>query len=266
MSVTTDPKGAGDGSPPTVDFQDATLASDLKVLWNLIARPVRGATHAERLESFYGHQADQYDSFRSRMLHGRNELIDRIVFPAAGIWVDVGAGTGNNIVHAGHRTRALREIHLVDLSRSLLEVAQKRISSAGIENARVHLADATQFQLPAESVDVITFSYSLTMIPDWFEAIRQAERMLKPGGTIAATDLYVSRKYAADTCRQHGWLRRAFWTHWFAADNVHLSGDHCAMLQRTFDCELFHERMGRVPYLPLIRAPYYLFVGTKPGR
>ena len=238
-------------------------ASDLRVIWHLLAHPIKGKTHAERLESFYSGQADDYDSFRARLLHGRDELIDHLVLPPGGTWVDMGAGTGENVLRAGHRTSTLKEVLLVDLSKSLLAVAERQLGEAGIDNARCCLADATAFDRPGDSVDVVTFSYSLTMIPDWFAAIDLAYRILKPGGVIAVTDFYVSRKYVSEGHRQHGWLRRAFWTHWFAADNVFLSGDHLAMLHRKFDVERFDERFGKVPYLPLIRAPYYLFFGKK---
>ena len=238
---------------------------DLRVIRHLIVHPVRGNTHQERLESFYSGQANDYDAFRERLLHGRDELIDRLVFPVAGVWMDIGAGTGRNVLRAGRRNKTLRKVILVDLSPSLLDVAKANLSKAKIDHAEFQLADATRLDQPAESVDLVTFSYSLTMIPDWFAAIDEAYRVLKPGGTIAVTDFYVSRKYAAESGRQHRWLSRAFWTHWFAADNVFLSGDHPAMLNRRFDVERFDERSGKVPYLPLVRAPYYIFVGRKRG-
>ncbi len=175
----------------------------------------------------------------------------------------MGAGTGENVLLAGNRAESLREIHLVDLSSSLLAVASERLKEAGVSTAQIHLADATRFDAAPESVDMVTFSYSLTMIPDWFEAIAVAERILKPGGMIAVTDFYVSRKFAAEEHRQHRWLSRAFWTHWFAADNVFLSGDHAGLLHRRFDVEVFEEQLGKVPYLPLIRAPYYVLIGRK---
>ncbi|TWT92531.1 class I SAM-dependent methyltransferase [Neorhodopirellula pilleata] len=239
--------------------------SDLKILWHLTMSPVRGNTHAQRLESFYSGQAENYDAFRARMLHGRRELIASIDFPPGGVWVDLGAGTGENVLAAGERAGQLSEIHLVDLSPSLLAVAPRNAARAGVDCVHTHLADATRFEREPESVDVVTCSYSLTMIPDWFEALAAAERMLRPGGTIAVVDFYVSRKYATEGMKQHGWLRRAFWTHWFAADNVHLTGDHIAMLHRRFEVQRFEERFGKIPYLPLVRAPYYQFVGTKPG-
>ncbi|MEM6468988.1 MAG: methyltransferase domain-containing protein [Planctomycetota bacterium] len=240
------------------------LRSDLRVIWHLLAKPVRGKTHAERLESFYSGQAHDYDSFRRRLLHGREELIDRLAFPPGGVWLDLGAGTGENVFYAGKRAQRLSEIRLVDLSASLLEVAQQRMRNAGIKNSSCTLADVTWFDVPDESVDLVTFSYSLTMIPDWFAAIERAKRALKPGGTIAVVDFYISRKWPQEHHRRHGWFRRNFWQAWFALDNVFLSGDHVAMLHRCFKVEFFEERFGKVPYLPLLRAPHYLFAGIKP--
>ena len=43
------------------------LASDLRVLYNLTCKRIRGNTHQERLEAFYRHQAEGYDDFRRRL-------------------------------------------------------------------------------------------------------------------------------------------------------------------------------------------------------
>src|SRR6056297_1571129 len=67
-------------------LEKQSWAADLRVLWRLLAHPIRGKTHAERLESFYRDQARDYDSFRARMLHGRRELIESIDFPIGGRW------------------------------------------------------------------------------------------------------------------------------------------------------------------------------------
>ena len=244
----------------------STGLQDLRIAWKLACSPIRGDTHHERLESFYGHQADGYDSFRSKLLHGRQELIESLEFPDDGVWVDLGAGTGENVLHAGSSRDRLAEIRLVDLSPSLLAVANQRIIDNGWTNVTTAHADATSSLLPNASVDVVTLSYSLTMIPDWFAAITKAYEMLKPGGVIGVADFFVSRKFACFGQTQHGWLRRTFWTQWFAMDNVFLDGNHIAMLHRTFDVESFSCHEGTVPYLPRLRAPYYRFIGRKKQR
>jgi S-adenosylmethionine-diacylgycerolhomoserine-N-methlytransferase len=126
-------------------------------------------------------------------------------------------------------------------------------------------ADATTFRPPEGKADVVTFSYSLTMIPDWFAAIENARAMLKPGGTIGVVDFYVARKYPSHGNARHGWFTRTFWPTWFAMDNVFPSPDHVPFLHRSFETVHFEEHKAKVPYVPLARMPYYLFVGRKLG-
>ena len=77
------------------------------------------------------------------------------------------------------------------------------------------------------------------------------------------TDFFVARKYPAEGCRRHGWCTRTFWPAWFGSDNVFLSPDHVPYLQRRFRTLRLEEKRAKVPYLPLIRVPYYTFIGRK---
>jgi S-adenosylmethionine-diacylgycerolhomoserine-N-methlytransferase len=240
-----------------------SVAADLKVLYHLTFAPIRGRTHAARLASFYGGQAEAYDSFRQRLLPGREELVRLLELPEGGVWVDLGGGTGANLEFAQGRLARLSRALVVDLCAPLLEIAERRISKNGWTNVETTVADATTF-VPREPVDVVTFSYSLTMIPDWFAAIDRALEMLKPGGTIGVVDFHVSRKHSEAGRAEHGWLTRALLPLWFGQDNVFLSPDHLGYLRHRFRPVALREDRTRIPYLPLVRAPYYLFVGQKP--
>jgi S-adenosylmethionine-diacylgycerolhomoserine-N-methlytransferase len=266
-----------------------SFASDLRILYHLALKPVRGKDHAARMESFYAGQAGAYDDFRKRLLKGRQELWNLISPPVGGTWIDMGGGTGANLDYFAAsptsdsqlavpfppspeprvpslKLGGLEKIYVLDLSHSLLEVAKQRIRASGWTNVETIEADATTFQPPSGPVDVVTFSYSLTMIPDWFAAIENALAMLKPGGIIGVVDFYVSRKYASDSLKRHGWWTRTFWPTWFALDNVFPSPDHVPFLHRHFDVLHFEEQRSKVPYVPLARMPYYLFVGRKRGQ
>jgi S-adenosylmethionine-diacylgycerolhomoserine-N-methlytransferase len=241
----------------------SALLDDARTLWQLAVARVRGATHAERLESFYADQARGYDQFRARMLHGRQELVDSIDPPKDAVWVDFGAGTGQNAEFLSPRLSKLSALYLVDLCPSLLAVAEERVTRREWQNVWVVCADATSFEPPEVFADVVTFSYSLTMIPDWFLAIDHALSLLKPGGIIGVVDFYVSRKYPAEGRRKHRWPTRSLWPIWFAADNINLNADHLPMLSSRFETQNLVERSGSVPYLPLVRVPYYRYVGRK---
>lgn len=144
-------------------------------------------------------------------------------------------------------------------------MARKRIAAGG-DNGEIVEADATRFRPRCGSADVVTFSYSLTMIPDWFAAIDNALSILRPGGRIGVVDFYVSRKHPEPSQRRHSWLTRAFWPLWFSSDNVFPSLDHVPYLHRRFEPVVFDEFRARVPFLPRGRVPYYHFVGRKPNQ
>ena len=145
-------------------------------------RRVRGATHAERLESFYAAQADGYDTFRRRLLHGREQMIRAATFHSArggtngGIWADLGGGTGANLEMVGEEiVMSFAKIYVVDLCPSLLAVARKRCAERGWHHVECVEADATQWvaEEGEGKLSLVTFSYSLTMVPDWWAAIQQ---------------------------------------------------------------------------------------------
>ena len=240
------------------------FASDMKILYHMLLKPVRGDNHAERMESFYGEQAEGYDDFRKRLLKGREELWQQLPKDDGCIWVDLGGGTGANIENFGDSISKPEKIYVIDLSKSLLKVAADRFAKKGWTNVETVEADATTFCPPQGYADVVTFSYSLTMIPNWFAAIENALKILKPGGHIGVVDFYVSRKWPAETLKRHRWFTRTIWPPWFATDNVFPSPDHLPFLQHHFQQVSLNENANRLPYVPLIKAPYYVFIGQKP--
>lgn len=242
-----------------------SFLNDLKVLYHLVLRPVRGKDHAQRMENFYAGQAAHYDDFRKRLLQGREDVYRKLGEECQGTWVDFGGGTGANLEFIGEPIRKFDKIYVVDLAESLLGVVGQRVAKHGWNNVEGVAADATTWAPPTNQglADVVTFSYSLTMIPDWFGAIENAKRILKPGGRIGVIDFYVSRKYPQDGHARHGWPTRSFWPLWFSNDNVFPSPDHLPFLSRHFKTLWLQEKRAKVPYMPLVRTPYYQFIGSK---
>jgi S-adenosylmethionine-diacylgycerolhomoserine-N-methlytransferase len=91
------------------------IASDARVVLHLLRGQPRRGSHRDRLEAFYGPQAPHYDAFRERLLHGRRELIERLDVPAGARVVELGGGTGRNLLFFGERLDELSEVDLVDL-------------------------------------------------------------------------------------------------------------------------------------------------------
>jgi S-adenosylmethionine-diacylgycerolhomoserine-N-methlytransferase len=252
----------GDEEPQRVDYHpDATWASDYQVLKSMIFADVKGDTQQERLESFYVSQADLYDGYRHRMLHGRFPMITAMPAPKGGVWVDIGGGTGSNLEFFGDNLNHFSKVVVLDLCEALCNTARKRVDSNGWEGfVDVITGDACDFECPglprAGTVDVVTFSYALSMIPDWRKAIKNAFRLLKPGGHIAVCDFTVSKDQ---------WLGMGpFWTWVFAHDHVHLKPEHIPTLQAAFTQTNLDAGFGDFPYVPTcLKCPWYAFVGQK---
>lgn len=237
------------------------ITRDIRTLYRMALSPIQGGTHAERLESFYQAQARDYDHFRDRLLHGRDQLFDSVPAFEGGVWIDLGAGTGANAFRLGDRLSRFDRVYLVDLSPSLLDVARRRAEANGWSNTVVVEADACTFVPPEGQADLLTFSYSLTMIPGWHQALLHARSILAPNGIIGVVDFTVARKHPDPGRRKQWWLARQFWRTWFERDNVFLTAEHPQLLQALFEPLHFSEHLASVPYLFGLKASYYLFIG-----
>jgi S-adenosylmethionine-diacylgycerolhomoserine-N-methlytransferase len=235
---------------------------DLVVLRQMLRGMPRDTTHAERLQRFYAPQAAHYDAFRDRLLPGRPDLINRLPLPDNARVVELGGGTGRNLDFFGPRLDRLESIEIVDLCPALLKLTRLRTRQRS--QVRVVEADATNYQ-PRAKVDCVYFSYSLTMIPQWRQALTNAYNMLKPGGVLGVVDFYIAQKRAVNGGVAHGALERLFWKQWFAHDGVQLDPEHLPTLQWLYPCHETIESRAPVPYLPGVRVPYYVFVGHKAG-
>jgi S-adenosylmethionine-diacylgycerolhomoserine-N-methlytransferase len=237
-----------------------TLRNDWTTLRQMLRGLPRGGAHAQNLQAFYGAQAPDYDRFRERLLQGRRELIARLPLPPNAHVVELGGGTGRNLEFFGERLHDIAAFDLVDLCPALLERARARLAKHA--NVRVIEADAMSFR-PSAPVDCVYFSYALTMIPNWRAALDNAIAMLKPGGVLGVVDFYHSEARPAAGLVHHGAFDRTFWRRWFAHDGVHLNPAHLTTLRERLPRHELVESRTVVPYLPLVRVPYYLFIGRR---
>lgn len=238
------------------------IFSDLPTLVHMIFPPCRRGTPEERLDAIYRRQSGSYDAFRRKLLHGREELLRHLDFRPGDVWFDMGSGTGSNAEFVGERLRTLRRVVQVDLCPSLQDIARRRKEEQGWKNVDLVGEDATTW-CPKEQADVVTFSYSLTMIPEWFRAIDRAWENLKPGGLIGAVDFYISRKWPEAGLKRHSGFQRFLWPLNYAWNDVFLSKDHLPYLRSKFEQVYLGEYLGRVPYMGGLRSPYYVFIGRK---
>lgn len=236
------------------------MGSDFTILRQLARGMGRSANHAANLQAFYAPQARHYDKFREGLLHGRQALVEALRIGPGERVVELGAGTGRVAAYYADTVPGLASLSLVDLCPALLSQARQRTEHW--PRTQVIQADITTWQ-PPWPVDKVYCSYALTMVPDWFLAMDNAIRMLRPGGLFGVVDFQVSRARPPAGLRRHSALARWFWSNWFAHDGVMLCGDHLPYLQSHLATVHLRELAAPVPWLPGLKAPYYLFVGRK---
>ena len=206
------------------------------------------------------------------------------------IWVDIGGGTGYNIEAMQAFLDVptfFAKVYLVDLSPSLLEVARKRFDRLGWD-VEIVCQDAKAFRLgnyeatgstntassssfgsgtytpnskdTPKGADLVTLSYSLSMIPDYYSVLDSIPSLLSAGGIIGVVDFYVQsivevsgRTYTGGSFNRHvTWLGRVFWRAWFDVDRVGLEGARRDYLEYRFGTlKTVDERnylLGGIPY------------------
>lgn len=260
----------------------------------------------DALESFYKSQASIYDATRTRLLQGREDMLALVAAQVKHrcrngqinhkpIWVDIGGGTGWNIEQMQSRLDVptyFHAVYLVDLSSSLCEIARQRFARLGWVNVHVICQDARTFRLSdyeagvqesnrefsiGKSVydqdardyvgaDVLTMSYSLSMIPEFHSAVDSVTNLLAKDGIVGVVDFYVqnqiefqSRNYIGGAINRHCmWISRVFWRTWFELDRVNLDPARRDYMEYKFGTILSTNRRC---HLAGFRIPYYIFVG-----
>ncbi len=147
-----------------------------------------------------------YDATRRYYLLGRDRLLrDMALEPGARV-LEIGCGTARNLIVLARRRQDVA-CYGLDASNEMLATAAAKIRRAGLQSRIMlrtcyaeELDHAQTFGLPAP-FDAAFFSYSLSMIPTWPQAIAAALANLKPHGTL----------YVVDFWDQGGWPR------WFRA-------------------------------------------------
>lgn len=150
------------------------------------------AGHAGHMDAIYRTQRHFYDLTRKYYLLGRDRLIRGLAPPPGGSVLEIGCGTGRNLIVAARAWPNAR-FYGIDISEAMLETARKNVAKAGLADRIVFAqGDATAFDAEAlfgvAQFDRVFQSYTLSMIPDWLGAMREGAAKLAPGGRLDIVD------------------------------------------------------------------------------
>jgi len=165
-----------------LDLDDAVIARDRERL-----AAVR-ATRASAAQNYFRRHAAEWD--RIRKLHVADAAVEAAIRAALAdkpirALLDLGTGTGRMLeLFAGDVERGLG----LDLSHDMLALARARLDRAGLKNCSVRQGDIYDLALPRDSFDVVIIHQVLHFLDDSARAIREAARVLRPGGRLLVVD------------------------------------------------------------------------------
>lgn len=151
-----------------------------------------GVPHDALMDSVYRRQRHFYDVTRRYYLLGRDRLIEDLAPPRGGSVLEVGCGTGRNLILA-REAHPQAHYYGFDISSEMLEQARLSARRAGLGGdltfAQGDAADfdpAAAFGVP--QFDRVFMSYTISMIPVWEDAIAHAATLVAPGGRLHIVD------------------------------------------------------------------------------
>jgi S-adenosylmethionine-diacylgycerolhomoserine-N-methlytransferase len=209
-----------------------------------------------KMDHTYRHTRHIYNATRKYYLLGRDALLDRIAQNPSDRILEVGCGTARNLITLAQK---LPQTHFfgLDASAEMLKTATQSVRRAAQAERIVlrqglaeHLNRSLTFGL-APLFDTIFFSYSLSMMPAWQQALDAALQNLQPNGHLYIVDFW-------DQADQPEWFSR-FLLRWLKRFNVHCRPelfDYLGCLAQSREISLGVRPYGR-RYAFLVEATKY---------